>query len=349
MEEAQVQSQSSSSLAVGNVSWEMRRARIASGLSLFANTFLLCSNFTVFWLTGSLSLLSTTVDSFLDLVSQLIIIAALRGNRNVNKDVWPLGRSRLEPVGLIVVSSLMGVASFQILAESIIRIVNGLSSSTPPQTPKFDTVSIVLASVAIGVKTVLFFICASVSKYSSTMAMLAEDHRNDVLSNSVALTAGLISNSVPSAWFVDPVGAILISIYICIRWILVGKQQAVMLVGRVASPEFLQRLKSIAESHDEGRMEIDVIRAYHFGHRFLVEVEVVVPPETGIIYAHDSALSLQKKIESVEEVERAHVHVDYLHRDEDEHKQTFHALDANNRMALHRRCISAMQSIIRRS
>jgi cation diffusion facilitator family transporter len=325
-----------------NNNWE-RRAHIASNLSLVANVVLLAANFTGYWLTGSLALLSTTADSFLDLLSQLIIAAALRGNRNVDKDIWPLGRSRLEPVGLMVVASLMGVAAFQILGEAIVKLSEGASSATPPKAPQFELYSIVIVSVAIGIKSVLFVVCYSVAKFSSSMQVLAEDHRNDVLSNIVALAAGLISNAVPSAWFADPIGGLLISIYICIRWILVGREQAMMLVGRVAHPDFLERVRTIAINHDPNGMDVDIIRAYHFGHRFLVEIEVVVSPSAGIVYAHDSALSLQKKIESLEEVERAHVHVDYAHRDEDEHKQTFHATvtaersNSSGNLGLHRR------------
>jgi len=321
--------------------WE-RRAKLASNLSLFVNFLLLIANFTGFWMTGSLSLLSTTADSFLDLLSQTIIAVALRGNRNVDKDIWPLGRSRLEPVGLIIVASLMGIAAFQILGESIVALTRGLNSSTPPTPPKFEIFTIAMMGCAIGIKIILFVMCWSVAKFSPSMAVLAEDHRNDILSNTVALTAGLISNNIASAWFVDPIGAILISIYICLRWILVGKEQAVMLIGRVAHPTFLEKVRTIASLHDPGLMEIDVVRAYHFGHRYLVEVEVVVSRETGIVYAHDSALNLQKKIEELEEVERAHVHVDYEHREEDEHKQTFHAITQKSssneiRTGLHRR------------
>ncbi len=51
-----------------------------------------------------------------------------------------------------------------------------------------------------------------------------------------------------------------------------------------------------------------------------VEVEVVLPRDMSVQMAHDISLSLQIKIEQLARVERAFVHVDYLHRDYDEHK-----------------------------
>ena len=51
-------------------------------------------------------------------------------------------------------------------------------------------------------------------------------------------------------------------------------------------------------------MQVDIIRAYHFGPRFLVEIEMVMPMETTLKVAHDASLELQKKVEELDEVER---------------------------------------------
>lgn len=82
-------------------------------------------------------------------------------------------------------------------------------------------------------------------------------------------------------------------------------------------------------------MTVDAIRAYHFGcvvcdiqvactciHRanYLVEVEVVLPPNMTVRESHDIALALQHQIEAMEDVERAFVHVDWQTRTEPEHK-----------------------------
>lgn len=67
-------------------------------------------------------------------------------------------------------------------------------------------------------------------------------------------------------------------------------------------------------------MQADIIRAYHFGSNYLVEVEVILPEKMSVREAHDISLDLQKKIEEFDSVERAFVHVDYLARGYDEHK-----------------------------
>lgn len=56
------------------------------------------------------------------------------------------------------------------------------------------------------------------------------------------------------------------------------------------------------------------------GPRFNVEMEVVLPPNMTVRESHDIALALQHKIEKLEDVERAFVHVDHELRDGLEHK-----------------------------
>jgi divalent metal cation (Fe/Co/Zn/Cd) transporter len=72
---------------------------------------------------------------------------------------------------------------------------------------------------------------------------------------------------------------------------------------------FDQNLFPAAPSHVES-----------FGHRYMVEVEVVMSEDTPLRTSHDVAMELQHKVEALDNVERAFVHVDYARRDYWEHK-----------------------------
>ena len=74
----------------------------------------------------------------------------------------------------------------------------------------------------------------------------------------------------------------------------------------------------MAETHDPAAT-LDLVRAYHFGPKFLVEVEIVMAADTPLRESHDTGIMLQHKIELLEEVDRCFVHVDYQFRDADDH------------------------------
>jgi divalent metal cation (Fe/Co/Zn/Cd) transporter len=64
---------------------------------------------------------------------------------------------------------------------------------------------------------------------------------------------------------------------------------------------------------------IDTVRAYTSGPRLVVEVDVVMDRATTLMESHDVAEELQMKIESLPDVERAYVHVDYETTHKPEH------------------------------
>jgi hypothetical protein len=74
------------------------------------------------------------------------------------------------------------------------------------------------------------------------------------------------------------------------------------------------------KTHDPKVLTLDCMRIYYSGGRFNVESEVIMPAEMSVRESHDIALALQHKIETLSEVERCFVHVDYAVRDGLEHK-----------------------------
>jgi len=121
--------------------------------------------------------------------------------------------------------------------------------------------------------------------------------------------------------YLDPIGAILVALYIAITWYRTGRKQLLMLSGRSASPDFINRVITVCIGHDERINSIDTVYVYYFGTRFLVEVHIVLDREMRLEEAHDISETLQTKIERMPEVERAFVHADYefSHKPEDEH------------------------------
>jgi divalent metal cation (Fe/Co/Zn/Cd) transporter len=83
------------------------------------------------------------------------------------------------------------------------------------------------------------------------------------------------------------------------------------LVGKSASPDYLQKLTYICWNHHQAIQHIDTVKAYTFGSHYFVEVDVVLPSNMPLQQAHDVGESLQEKLESLPDIERAFVHIDY--------------------------------------
>lgn len=291
---------------------------IAMNLSLYVNLAILAGKTVVYMRTMSLAVLASLLDSLLDVVSQLVLYYTERNSEQRSSDHYPAGAARLEPIGVLTCAALMGMASFEVLKESIQALVQHENTL---QGQSWSSVWNMLLIVVI--KLFLLVLCqkageeratvlsadssaektTTVVLHDSTMEALALDHLNDCLSNAVAAIALVAAISRPWLWWVDPVGAIAISAYIIYSWFSTGREQIEHLTGKAAPKDFVEELREIASNHDS-RVVVDVCRAYHFGPKFLVELEIVLPKETLLFESHDIGMDLQYEIEAREEVER---------------------------------------------
>ena len=91
------------------------------------------------------------------------------------------------------------------------------------------------------------------------------------------------------------------------------------LIGRTAPPEFLAKLTYLIWNHHEDIKHIDTVRAYTFGSNYFVEVDIVLRQDMLLNKAHNIGESLQVKLEQLQEIERAFVHIDFEYSHKPEH------------------------------
>ncbi|BHF63893.1 hypothetical protein SprV_0200688800 [Sparganum proliferum] len=287
-----------------------------------SNLVLLSSKLVASILSNSLSIISSLMDSVVDLASGFTLWITALQMRKSRPYTYPQGRRRLEPIAVIILSVIMASVSVQIVVQAVQTLYNMAVNNQGP--PVMSNVSIGLVASTIVVKIVLLCLCVKFGQGGSIDA-LKNDQLNDCLSNSVALVFSTLSariENVPYLKYLDPVGAILIGSYIIYSWWKMGAEQTRNLSGYSASPEFLQKITFICVNHHPSIERLDTVRAFHFGSNFMVEVDIVLPKDMDLHQAHDIGETLQKKLESMEKVERAFVHLDYefTHDPLSEHK-----------------------------
>jgi len=262
--------------------------------------------------SGSLSLFATMADSFMDLLSNSILLFAGRAANVKNILQYPTGKSRMETAGIIVFSSLMSTVSIELIVEAIRTLIG------KERTLDIHPLAIACVGFALGAKFILFLYCFSQRKFP-TARILALDHRNDLFVNSIGLTMSLLSGYIK--WWMDPAGAIIVALLIFKSWTTTAYEQILLIVGKSADSGFLNRVTYIALTHHPKVLQVDTCRAYHAGNNFFVEVDIVMDRETPLWESHDIGESLQIKLEKLVNVERAFVHVDYETSHKPEHQK----------------------------
>ena len=294
---------------------------IAINLSLGANVALLAVKLYAAIASGSLVVIASTLDSVLDLLSGFVVWLSARLSANRSLELYPVGKSRYEPLGIIIFAALMAAASLQIIVAGVQDLAGG-----PPKPPEAMVATYAILASVVVLKGALYFFCRSLAGVSSSCKALALDHLTDVITNAVPICVLLIVFKYPQAWPVDPAAAILISCWIVRVWAKAALEQVALLTGHAASAEEVSRITFLALAHAPDHvLAVDTVLAYQSGNRLQVELDVVMGKFVPLWQAHDVAEALQHRVERMPEVERCFCHVDYEteHRRDDEHANVY--------------------------
>lgn len=210
----------------------------------------------------------------------------------------------------------MGAVSIILVVESIRDLA---THSSDEDTKTLHIPSLVAVGVAFGVKFALFLYCMALRRFSSQVQVLWEDHRNDLFINGLGILTSALGSKI--AWWIDPAGAMLISLIIIASWGVTAKENFAQLAGFKAPTEFMQLVTYNAMLFHDRIEKIDSVKAYHSGSKYVVECDVVMSGDTPLWEAHDVSQDLQDKLEALPDVERAYVHVDHEVSHAPEHRK----------------------------
>ena len=292
---------------------EQKQSEFAMKISNYANIVLLAFKVYATIRTGSMAIAASTLDSLLDLMAGGILWFTHLSMKKVNIYKYPIGKLRVQPVGIIVFAAIMATLGFQVLVQAIEQLVENEPGDKLTSEQLTWLYSIMLSATAV--KLALWFYCRSSG--NSIVRAYAKDHYFDVITNVVGLVAAVLGDRF--LWWIDPAGAVLLAVYTIANWSGTVLEQAVSLVGRSAPPEMLQMLTYLAMKHDARVQRVDTVRAYSFGALYFVEVDIELSEDMRLREAHAIGESLQEKIEKLPEVERAFVHADFESTHKPEH------------------------------
>jgi divalent metal cation (Fe/Co/Zn/Cd) transporter len=250
-------------------------------------------------------LFATAADSVFDPIANVVLNRIYQKSTNLDKHKWPVGGSRLENAANCVYAFLMASVSLILIVESARDI--GSHESTDVETLHIP--ALIAVGVAFVTKAVLGILNYKFRAFSSQLDMLWEDCRNDLVINGFGLITCATGAKV--VWWLDPAGAMIISVGVIIAWGSTAYHQFEELCGITAPPEFIKLAAYNAlHLHYHDIVSLESIVAYHSGPKYICEIDIVMRPETSLWKAHDVSQDLQDKIELLPMVERAYIHVD---------------------------------------
>lgn len=280
-----------------------RIVQIAIMVNLIANLILLGGKFSVILLTSSLSVLASLVDAALDLLSTAIVWTTTRLIARQDVYQYPIGRRRLEPIGVLVFAVIMVTSFFQVALQCFSRLTSGDHSIIQLGIP-----SITIMASTVLVKGLCWLWCRLIK--NSSVQALALDAETDVWFN-LASIAFPLGGYYLDLWWLDGLGGLLLSLFVISNWSSTSMSHIRNLTGQAATADERNVLLYLTMRFAKTIKQIQGLQAYHSGDKLNVEVDIVLDEAMSLRDSHDLGESLQYVLESVPTVDRAWVHMDY--------------------------------------
>ena len=192
--------------------------------------------------SGSLSLFVTMADSVFDPLSGLMLFMSHRAVDRVDPRRYPSGRARISTAGNIVFSFIM----FSVSLVLIVMSARDLAAGSTDDTKDFFLPSVIAVAVAFTTKLTLFLLCWTVKDIYSQVDILWRDHRNDLFINGFGILTSVGGSKLK--WWIDPAGAIILSLIIGGLWLITASDEFQLLIGVTADRDTLQLITYICES-----------------------------------------------------------------------------------------------------
>lgn len=262
---------------------------LASIVGILCNVLL----FAVKFLTGLvLHSVSVTADAFNNLSDAGSSIIGFVGVRMASKPAdedHPFGHGRIEYIAALIVAFLVIEVGFTFLKSSLSKIFH-------PEELVFQTVSVMILILSIGVKLWLGAFNRKLGKRIDSKVMLATaaDAMGDVVTTSVTIASILIFQF----FHVNVDGIVGVVVACLVMWSGVGiaKDTLEPLIGAPIDPALYRQIKAKVESYDGIVGSHDLIIHNYGPNRSMASIHAEVPQDSDIVASHELIDRIEREL-----------------------------------------------------
>lgn len=251
----------------------------ASMASVIVATGLVLFKFAAWWLSDSVSLLASLMDSVTDIAASGVNLIAVRYAMQEADDNHHYGHGKAE--SLSAVTQAMFIAG-----SSLFLIVSALPRLFRPSALNNDWIAIGVMLVSICMTLGLVLYQRHVLRQIDSQSMRADslNYLNDLLTNSGVLIA-LILSGLFGLTIADPIFAILISLFMLRNVWQIIKDAISILMDEALPPEEMEKIR-LAIASIEGAVGVHRLRARKLAHWRMIDMHLEFPDDISLFEAH---------------------------------------------------------------
>ena len=291
----------------------MNRKTSIARLSVLSNALLIIMKVVVGILSGSISILSEAIHSFMDLLAAIIAFFSVRISDTPADERHPYGHGKFENISGVVEAILIFIASGWIISEAVKKIIH------PHEIEKIG-LGIVVMSVSAIVNFIVSRKLYKVANETGSIALEADAlHLKVDVYTSMGVAVGLFLMVVlgyffksPVIPYFDPVIAILVALLILRESFILFKKAYAPLLDEALSNEEVEQIKELISAYCSNTISYHGLRTRKAGNYHYVDFHLNVPAEMSVKAAHELCDAIEKEIERAINHTEVTIHVENL-------------------------------------
>lgn len=277
--------------------------KIAAG-SILIGILVLGIKWLAYMVTGSVALYSDALESFVNVVTAIAALFAVRLSEQPADHNHPYGHHKVEYFSAVLAGALIMVAALLILREAWGAVL-------APRTIEAPGLGLALAGVASVINALWSWILVSRGRKLRSPALVADgEHLISDVITSVGVVIG-IALAIYTGWAIlDPALAGFVALNILWSGWRVIRDSLGGLMDEAVSDQELERIRGVIAQNAEGAIEAHDVRTRNAGRVTFIDFHLVVPAQMPVSEAHDICDRIERKLKETVEGSLITIHVE---------------------------------------
>ncbi|MDR0747590.1 MAG: cation diffusion facilitator family transporter [Helicobacteraceae bacterium] len=243
--------------------------------------------------SGSMAVLSSAIDSLLDMAISLFNLYAVKISEMGEDGHFNYGRDKIEGLSALLEAVVIGATGIYIIVQSVSNIVEG---------KRLEMVDAAIWAMLFSTVITAFLIRFLFSCWRKTQSTIIysdlQHYKSDLFTN-IGIIISLILIALSDFSALDSIVSIVIAVFIVYNAKKVAAVGVVMLLDRAIDKPLLDRIENVLKS-TSNMLGYHNLRTRKSAHTYVVDVHLVFNEESSLKEAHDVSDYVEKEIANLD-------------------------------------------------
>jgi cation diffusion facilitator family transporter len=283
----------------------MNKKVAVARLSIISNSLLIVMKLAVGIISGSVSIISEAIHSFMDLLAAIIAFLSVRISDRPADSKHPYGHGKFENISGVVEAFLIFVAAFWIIYEAAKKIIH-------PEPIGSIWIGVVVMAVSALVNSVVSRKLYRVARETDSIALEADAlHLKTDVYTSLGVAIGLALIWITGYHFLDPVAAILVALVILKESYHLFRKAYGPLLDIALPEEDVEAIRQAIDHHCKEKISYHDLRTRKAGNVRYADFHLNLPRNMTVKEAHDLCDLIEQDIKTLFLETEVTIHVEY--------------------------------------